>query len=55
MIAAGVSAYDGGHYPIEDPEVGTVKLIYKSWDVIDGQDVLSFNEIPTRPCKEDDF
>ena len=35
MIAAAVSAYDGDHYPIEDPEVGTIKLVYKSWDVID--------------------
>ena len=50
MIAAGVSAYAGDRDPIEDPEVGIVKLVYKSWDVIDDQDVLSFIEIPTRPC-----
>ena len=50
MIAAGVSAYAGDRDPIEDPEVGIVKLVYKSWDVIDDQDVLSFTEIPTRPC-----
>ena len=33
MIAAAVTGFDGT--PIEDPEVGTVKLIYKSWDVAD--------------------
>ena len=55
MIAAGVSAYDGNHDPIEDPEVGTIKLIYKKWDVVGDKDVMEFIEIPTRPCLKEDF
>ena len=55
MIAAGVVAYDGNHDSIEDPEVGTVKLVYKVWDVIDGEDVMEFKEIPSRPCLKEDF
>ena len=55
MIAAAVSSYDGDHYPIEDPEVGTIKLYYKTFDVIDEKDTLAFKEIPTRPCTKQDF
>ena len=51
MIAAGVSVYDDKEEVIEDAEVGTIKLVNKSWD----GGSLKFTDIPTRPCTLDDF
>ena len=55
MFAAAVTSYDGTTEPIEDPEIGTIKLIYKSWDVEAENGSLKFDEIPTRPCTKEDF
>ena len=57
MLAAAISGYDSKTDPIEDPEIGTIKLMFKSWDVanIDADETLRFEEIPTRPCKREDF
>ena len=57
MIAASVSRYDGDTEPIEDDEIGTVKLIKKTWDAddINSGGALTFKEIPTRPCTYEDF
>ena len=54
MIAAGVTDYSSNRDPQEDPEIGTIKLIKKTWDAtnLDGGGALSFAEIPTRPCTE---
>ena len=55
MFAAAITAYDGNKEPIEDPEIGTVKLIYKSWDVAADDSGLNFVEVPTRLCTREDF
>ena len=57
MVAAGVSDYSSNTEYIEDPEIGTIKLIKKSWDSTDlnGSGALKFEEIPTRPCTLNDF
>ena len=55
MYAAGITAYDDERNPIEDPEIGTIKLYYKNWDVAKENDILKFTEIPTRPCTLEDF
>ena len=55
MFAAAITNYDGTTDPIEDPEVGTLKLYYKSWDVEAENGSLKFEEIPTRPCTTEDF
>ena len=55
MFAAAITAYDGNPYPIEDPEIGLIKLIYKSWDVAADDSSLNFVEIPTRLCTKEDF
>ena len=57
MIAAGISGYDDNQNLIEDADIGTIKLIKKTWDVekIETDGELKFTEIPTRPCTLDDF
>ena len=57
MLAAAVTDYTSNREPQEDPEIGTIKLIKKTWDAtnLDGGGALSFAEIPTRPCTEKDF
>ena len=57
MLAAGVSKYNGETEPLEDPEIGTVKIYKKTWDSqdINGNGGLKFEEIPTEPCLEQDF
>ena len=55
MFAAGITSYDEERNPIEDPEIGTIKFYYKSWDVANENDTLKFTEIPTRPCTKEDF
>ena len=57
MLAAGISSYDDTRVPIEDEEIGTIKLYEKSWDVanVDTTGTLEFNEIPTRKCTYEDF
>ena len=48
---------EGSPQPEEDPEIGTIKLINKTWDVedIDSGGALLFNDIPTRECTDHDF
>ena len=57
QVAAAITSYDSNRIPEEDPEIGEIKLIRKTWDVedIDSGGALIFNEIPTRPCTEYDF
>ena len=57
LLAAGVTDYSSSKEPVEDPEIGTIKLIKKTWDAtnLDGGGALSFAEIPTRPCTAKDF
>ena len=57
LLAAGVTDYSSNEESIEDPEIGTIKLIKKTWDStdLDGEGALLFEEIPTRPCTSEDF
>ena len=58
QLAAAITSYDTNTEPEEDPEIGVIKLIKKTWDVEDinsGGGDLKFEEIPTRPCTEYDF
>ena len=57
QLAAAITSYNSNTVPEEDPEIGTIKLIRKTWDVedIDTGGGLVFNEIPTRPCTAYDF
>ena len=57
MIAAGLSAYDGGKNEDEiDPRYGELKFIVKTWGQgITGADGMAWRQIPTRPCKREDF
>ena len=56
-LAAGVTDYSSNEEPIEDPEIGTIKFIKKTWDStdLDGGGAFKFEEIPTRPCTSEDF
>ena len=47
-------AYDGNEESIEDPEIGIVKFYLKQWGLNDTPGI-SFTEVKTRPCREDDF
>ena len=39
-----------------DPEIGTLKMIMKSWNVSDEtKGKITFEPIKTRKCNEDDF
>ena len=58
MIAAGLTTYDNGKSQEDtiDPSYGELKLIAKSWGAgISGVDGISWKQIPTRPCKREDF
>ena len=57
MIAAAITDYDSNTEPVEDPEVGEIKIYQKLWDVadVDASEFVKFKEIPTRPCTEADF
>ena len=57
MIAAGLTAYDGGKSPDTiDPRYGELKFILKTWgEGISGVDGIAWRQIPTRPCKREDF
>ena len=57
QLAAAITSYNSNTEPEEDPEIGTIKLIKKTWDVedIDSGGSLQFKEIPLRPCTEYDF
>ena len=57
MIAAGITSFTDDQNAIEDPSIGTIKLITKSWDIesIGSKGALKFTEIPTRPCTQEDF
>ena len=57
QLAAAITSYDSNRIPEEDPEIGTIKIINKTWDVedIDSGGALGFKEIPTRPCTKYDF
>lgn len=33
MIAAAITGYDSNTEPVEDPEVGEIKIYQKIWDV----------------------
>ena len=57
QLAAAITSYNSNTVPEEDPEIGEIKLIKKTWDVEDPDDSgsLQFKEIPTRPCTEYDF
>ena len=57
MLALGVTDYTSNKEPVEDPEIGIMKLIKKTWDAtdLDGGGALSFAEIPTRTCTAEDF
>ena len=42
LLAAGVTDYSSSQEPVEDPEIGTIKLIKKTWDAtnLDGGGAL---------------
>ena len=50
-------SFDGGAKGTEvDPEIGTLKMIMKSWNVSDEtKGRIEFEEIKSRQCNEDDF
>lgn len=33
MFAAALTAYDGSPDPIEDPSIGSLRLVYKKWSL----------------------
>ena len=49
QIAFGITAYDDNQNPIEDPEYGLIKPYYKSWGILDSNDV-HFEELPVDYC-----
>ena len=55
-VAAAITEYDRDPNPIEDPEVGTLKMYLKKWDVYDEENGgVTFEEVVLRPCQESDF
>lgn len=49
-IAAGITAYDGSPDPIEDPEIGTLKIYLKYWGMPDLGEGFGFKELETELC-----
>ena len=55
-MAAAITEYDSNPNPIEDPEVGIIKMYLKKWDVYDEErQGVTFEEVALRPCQENDF
>ena len=55
-MAAAITEYDRNPNPIEDPEVGALKMYLKKWDVYDEKSRgVTFEEVLLRPCLESDF
>ena len=54
-VAAGIVNFNEQY--VEDPEIGTLKIILKSWDYEDKESngKALFREVKTRPCRENDF
>ena len=54
-MAAGIVNFNEEY--VEDPEIGTLKIILKSWDYEDKESngKALFREVKTRPCRENDF
>lgn len=52
--AFGITAYDSNRESIEDPSIGVIKAVSKTWGGLDGHDEQSvhFEEIPVRDCTE---
>ena len=56
MLAAGVTAYDGGQGITLDETYGKLKIILKSWgEGITGLDGIRWKEISLKPCKREDL
>ena len=53
-VAFGITYYDGDKEPIENPNIGTMKAIYREWGLGDYSGVLE-TELETRPCTMEDF
>ena len=49
-LAGGVTAYDGGGEPLDDPSIGQVKFYRKGWSSGFIEPTGMFKEIETRPC-----
>lgn len=49
-IAAAVTAYDGSPEPIEDPEIGTLKIYLKYWGHPQFGEDFGFKELKTELC-----
>ena len=49
QIAFAITAYDSNREPIEQPEYGELKAYYKSWGIMDTNDV-HFEELQTDYC-----
>lgn len=45
---------DGADGLFVDPEIGSLKLYHKRWDYPNGLE-FEIDEIPSRPCTEEDF
>ena len=58
-VAAGIVdfAVKAEEPPIEDPEIGEIKIYKKYWDALadDGLGALWFEEVKTKPCTVNDF
>ena len=55
-VAAAITNYNNDPRPIEDPDIGILKMYLKTWNVYDEENgSLTFKEIPLRPCTQNDF
>ena len=54
-VAAGIVDFNAQY--VEDPEIGTLKIIMKSWNYEDKESngKALFREVKTRPCRQNDF
>lgn len=54
-VAATIASLVGSPNPTEDPEIGQVKFYRKQWDREDPDVSMTLTEVPSRPCKTEDF
>lgn len=58
MVAAALFSNEGSiddNFDITDPEIGEIKFYLKQWDAVTGKFSLSFKEIESKICEEEDL
>lgn len=53
-VGAAISNANGSKDVTVDPSIGSLKFYSKRWDYVNGLE-FGFDEIPSRPCTEEDF